>query len=120
MCGTFRSEPAGSRKRRTSASIQPRPLRSPSSLPRANNCIPRHTPKIGRPEAQKIVDEASRKAVAEKRNLHDVLREDARVTAQLTPGELARLFELMGYQGTAQTLIDRQIGSLQVRAAKRP
>ena len=76
-------------------------------------------PKIGRPEAQKIVDEASRKAVAEKRNLHDVMREDARVTAQLTPGELARLFELMGYQGAAQTFIDRQIGSLQVRATKR-
>jgi 3-carboxy-cis,cis-muconate cycloisomerase len=76
-------------------------------------------PKIGRPEAQKIVDEASRKAVAEKRNLHDVMREDARVTAQLTPGELARLFELMGYQGAAQTFIDRQIGALQVRATKR-
>jgi 3-carboxy-cis,cis-muconate cycloisomerase len=76
-------------------------------------------PKIGQPEAQKIVDEASRKAVAEKRNLHDVMREDARVTAQLTPGELARLFELMGYQGAAQTFIDRQIGALQVRATKR-
>ena len=42
------------------------------------------------------------------------------VTAQLTPGELARLFELMGYQGAAQTFIDRQIGSLQSRAIKRP
>ena len=76
--------------------------------------------KIGRPEAQKIVGEASRKAIAEKRNLHDVMREDARVTAQLTPGELARLFELMGYQGAAQTFIDRQIGALQGRAIKRP
>jgi 3-carboxy-cis,cis-muconate cycloisomerase len=75
-------------------------------------------PKIGRPEAQQIVDEASAKAVAEKRNLHDVMREDTRVTAQLTPGELARLFELMGYQGAAQTFIDRQIGALQ-RPAKR-
>ena len=32
-------------------------------------------------------------------------------------GELARLFELMGYQGTAQTFIDRQIGALQGRPA---
>jgi 3-carboxy-cis,cis-muconate cycloisomerase len=77
-------------------------------------------PKVGQQEAQKIVDEASRKAIADKRNLHDVMREDTRITAQLTPGELARLFELMGYQGAAQTFIDRQIGSLQGRTAKRP
>ena len=77
-------------------------------------------PKIGPTEAQKIVEDARRKAIAEKRNLHDVMREDARVTAQLTPGELARLFELMGYQGAAQTFIDRQIGALQGRASKRP
>jgi 3-carboxy-cis,cis-muconate cycloisomerase len=77
-------------------------------------------PKVGQPEAQKIVEEASRKALADKRNLHEVLREDRRIVGQLTPGELARLFELMGYQGAAQTFIDRQIGSLQGRAAKRP
>ena len=58
--------------------------------------------------------------MARGRNLHDVMREDARITAQLTPGELARLFELMGYQGAAQTFIDRQIGALQTRATKRP
>jgi hypothetical protein len=34
-------------------------------------------------------------------------------------GELARLFEPMGYQGAAQTLIDRIIGSLQGRIPKR-
>jgi 3-carboxy-cis,cis-muconate cycloisomerase len=75
--------------------------------------------KIGQPEARKIVEEASRQAVENKRHLHDILREDSRVTAQITLGELARLFELMGYQGAAQTLIDRQIGALG-RAAKRP
>jgi hypothetical protein len=37
----------------------------------------------------------------------------------MTPGELARLFELMGYQGVAQTFIDRLIGSLGSRLAKR-
>jgi 3-carboxy-cis,cis-muconate cycloisomerase len=77
-------------------------------------------PKLGQIEAQKIVDEGSRKAIAEKRNLHDVMREDPRVATQLTPGELARLFELMSYQGAAQTFIDRQIGALQGRASKRP
>jgi 3-carboxy-cis,cis-muconate cycloisomerase len=76
-------------------------------------------PKIGQEEARKIVEEASRKALDSKRHLHDVLREDTRVTLHLTLGELARLFELMGYQGAAQTFIDRQIGALQGRASKR-
>ncbi len=76
-------------------------------------------PKIGQQEARKIVEEASRKALDSKRHLHDILREDTRVMLHLTLGELARLFELMGYQGAAQTFIDRQIGALQGRAAKR-
>jgi 3-carboxy-cis,cis-muconate cycloisomerase len=76
-------------------------------------------PKIGREEARAIVEEARRKASEANRHLHDVLREDARVNLHLTLGELARLFELMGYQGAAQTFIDRQIGTLQGRAPKR-
>jgi 3-carboxy-cis,cis-muconate cycloisomerase len=76
--------------------------------------------KIGKSEAQRLVQEACRKTINEKRHLHDILREDLRVGAQITVGELARLFELMGYQGAAQTFIDRQIGSLQGRAPKRP
>ncbi len=76
-------------------------------------------PKLGKLEAHKIVEESSRKAVAGKRNLYNVLAEDERVTAHLTVGELARLFELMGYQGIAQTFIDRQIGALG-RGNKRP
>jgi 3-carboxy-cis,cis-muconate cycloisomerase len=76
--------------------------------------------KIGKAEAQKIVDEASRKAVSQRLHLNSVLADDPRVAAQMTPGELARLFELMGYQGVAQTFIDRLIGSLGPRAAKRP
>ena len=63
---------------------------------------------------------ACQKALSDKRHLSDILREDMRVGAHITVGELARLFELMGYQGAAQTLIDRQIGSLQGgRPAKR-
>src|SRR5262249_20438608 len=76
--------------------------------------------KIGKSEAQRLVQEACAKAINEKRHLHDTLREDLRIGAQITVGELARLFELMGYQGAAQTFIDRQIGSLQGRAPKRP
>jgi 3-carboxy-cis,cis-muconate cycloisomerase len=76
--------------------------------------------KIGKNEAQKLVQEDCQKAVSEKRHLHDILREDLRVGSHITVGELARLFELMGYQGSAQTFIDRQIGSLQSRGPKRP
>ena len=41
------------------------------------------------------------------------------MTAHMTPGELARVFELMSYQGVAQTFIDRIVGSL-ARGARRP
>jgi 3-carboxy-cis,cis-muconate cycloisomerase len=75
--------------------------------------------KIGHQDAQKIVAEACRKAVAAKRNLQDVLAENNQVTLSLSVGELAKLFEPMAYQGAAQTLIDRIVGALQVRPGKR-
>ena len=75
--------------------------------------------KISRPEAQKLVEEASRKALAEKRSLQNVLADDPRVTAQITGPMLGRLFEPMAYQGTAQTFIDRLVGTLKT-GNKRP
>jgi 3-carboxy-cis,cis-muconate cycloisomerase len=75
--------------------------------------------KIGKEEAHRILEEASRKAAAGKRDLQDILGEDERVKLNLSIGELARLFEPAGYQGAAQTLIDRIIGSLQGRSARR-
>jgi 3-carboxy-cis,cis-muconate cycloisomerase len=76
--------------------------------------------KLGYLEAKMIVEDASKQAIVSKRHLNNVLAEDPRVTAHMTPGELARLFELMGYQGVAQVYIDRLIGSLGSRAPKRP
>jgi 3-carboxy-cis,cis-muconate cycloisomerase len=75
--------------------------------------------KVGKPEANKLVEEASRKALAAKRSLHDVLGEDDRVKLSLSVGELAKLFEPATYQGSAQTFVDRIIGSLQNRTSKR-
>jgi 3-carboxy-cis,cis-muconate cycloisomerase len=75
--------------------------------------------KLGKHEAHRIVAEASRKAIAAKRNLQEVLAEDDQVTLSLSVGELAKLFEPMGYQGAAQTFIDRIVGSLQGRGGKR-
>ena len=75
--------------------------------------------KIGREQATRIIDEAGRKVLAERRHLSVILGEDPRVTSHMTPGELARAFELLSYQGVAQTFLDRIIGALG-RSARRP
>jgi 3-carboxy-cis,cis-muconate cycloisomerase len=77
------------------------------------------TPKVGKQQADAIIAAASRKAAEAKRDLQDVLNEDDRVKLNLTVGELATLFEPMAYQGVAQSLIDRIVGSLQLRGGKR-
>jgi 3-carboxy-cis,cis-muconate cycloisomerase len=68
--------------------------------------------KIGKSDAHHLIEEDSRKAIAAKRNLRDVLADDARVTAHLDAARLAKLFEPMAYQGASQTLIDRLLASL--------
>jgi 3-carboxy-cis,cis-muconate cycloisomerase len=68
--------------------------------------------KLGRLEAHHVLEEASRKATAEDRHLEEVLSEDERVTAHLTPDEIERLFDPLLYQGVAQAFIDRQIASM--------
>jgi 3-carboxy-cis,cis-muconate cycloisomerase len=75
--------------------------------------------KIGKQAAHKCVEEASRKAIAEKRSLFDVLAADQEVARHLTSAELNRLMEPMNYQGAAQTYIDRLIGAAQARGGKR-
>lgn len=67
--------------------------------------------KIGKSDAHMLVEQASRKALAEKRRLQDVLAEDQRVSSLLSEQELAALFEPMNYQGVAQNFIDRLLAS---------
>src|SRR6267154_1655400 len=55
--------------------------------------------KIGKSEAHHLVEAASRKAVADKKHLRDVLTADAKVTAHLEAGTLAKLLDPMAYQG---------------------
>jgi 3-carboxy-cis,cis-muconate cycloisomerase len=76
-------------------------------------------PTLGKQEAHRIVEEASREAAAAERDLQQVVAENDRVRQQLTPGELAKLFDPVAYQGAAQTFIDRIVGSLSVRNGKR-
>jgi 3-carboxy-cis,cis-muconate cycloisomerase len=68
--------------------------------------------KIGRSEAHHLVEAASKKAVAEKKGLRDVLASDPKVTKQLDAKKLADLFEPMAYQGASQAMIDRLLASL--------
>jgi 3-carboxy-cis,cis-muconate cycloisomerase len=67
--------------------------------------------KLGKSDAHKLVEEAGKKAVADKRGLKDVLANDKRVTAQLSKDELERLFDPLSYQGVAQAFIDRQLAT---------
>jgi adenylosuccinate lyase len=75
--------------------------------------------KIGRQEANRIVEEVSSKALASRRDVQELLAQDERVRPHLTVGELAKLFEPMTYQGAAQTFIDRIVGALHGRPGKR-
>src|SRR6266446_2239416 len=68
--------------------------------------------KIGKSEAHHLVEAASKKAVAEKKGLRDVLTKNPKVTAHLSADRLAKLFEPMAYQGASQALIDRLLASL--------
>ena len=68
--------------------------------------------KIGKSDAHHLIEAASKKAVADKKHLRDVLTADAKVTAQLSAEEIAKLFEPMAYQGASQALIDRLLASL--------
>src|SRR5882724_4503923 len=72
--------------------------------------------KIGKADAHHLIEAASKKAVAEKKHLRDILAGDSTIAAQLGGrGGLAKLFEPMAYQGASQALIDRLLASLDER-----
>jgi 3-carboxy-cis,cis-muconate cycloisomerase len=68
--------------------------------------------KIGKSEAHHLVEAAVKKAVADNKDLRDVLASDAKVTAHLSADRLTKLFEPMAYQGASQALIDRLLASV--------
>jgi 3-carboxy-cis,cis-muconate cycloisomerase len=67
---------------------------------------------IGKSDAHHLVEAASKKAVAGKQHLRDVLASDPKVAAHLSADKLAKLFDPMAYQGVSQALIDRLLKSL--------
>ena len=68
--------------------------------------------KLGKSDAHHLVEAASKKAVAGKMHLREVLTADPRVNALLSTDDIAKLFEPMDYQGASQALIDRLLASL--------
>ena len=68
--------------------------------------------KLGKAEAHHLVEAASRKAVAERKALREVLTKEPKVTAHLAAEKLEKLFEPMAYQGVSQALIDRLLASI--------
>jgi 3-carboxy-cis,cis-muconate cycloisomerase len=72
--------------------------------------------KMGRLQAHQLVQQACRSAVASGRDLREVLAENAKVSAELAPAELERLFEPTAYLGAAPLFVERVLhtyGSLQ-------
>ncbi len=66
---------------------------------------------IGKAAAHQIIEAASRKAVAEKKHLREVLAADAEVTPRLSKAELDSLFDPLSYTGVAGQFIDRAIAA---------
>jgi 3-carboxy-cis,cis-muconate cycloisomerase len=68
--------------------------------------------KIGKSDAHHLIEAASKRAIAGRKHLREILAGDSQVTAHLTPEKIAALFEPMAYQGASQALIDRLLDSL--------
>jgi 3-carboxy-cis,cis-muconate cycloisomerase len=69
--------------------------------------------KVGKQEAHRLVETASKKTVAEKTGLRAALENDPKITAHLDAERIAQLLEPMAYQGVSQALIDRLLASLE-------
>jgi 3-carboxy-cis,cis-muconate cycloisomerase len=74
---------------------------------------------LGRTAAYELVEKASRKAIAQKRHLRDVLVEDSQVTSSISAQKIAALFDPLGYVGVAPEFIDRVMTTGRPRKAKK-
>ncbi|CAN5466898.1 3-carboxy-cis,cis-muconate cycloisomerase [soil metagenome] len=68
---------------------------------------------LGKSDAHHLVEAATKRSVAEKKHLRDVLTANPKVASQLSADKIAGLFEPMSYQGVSQKLIDRLLASLE-------
>jgi 3-carboxy-cis,cis-muconate cycloisomerase len=75
--------------------------------------------KIGRAQAQALVNELSDQAMQDKRPLKEALLSDSRVRSHLSVAEIEKLFIPLTYQGSAQIFIERLVVESQMRAPRR-
>ena len=73
-------------------------------------------PKIGRDAANALLRDASARALREKRNLADVLKENPQVLHHLTSADIDRLMDPHSYLGSAQRFIKNVIGDADARS----
>jgi len=67
--------------------------------------------KIGKMKAHELVEEASARAVRERRHLRDVLLADSNVVAHLAAADLERLLDPRRYTGQAERLVARALAA---------
>ena len=75
-------------------------------------------PALGRDVAHSLVGAACKRAVAERRHLRDVLRDEPQVRAVLDDAALARLFDPLSYLGSADAFIERVLSRHQTLQSK--
>ena len=61
--------------------------------------------RMGKMPAHMLVEAACKKALAERRHLKEVLREDPGLHGHLTPADLASLFDVRNYLGSAEEFV---------------
>lgn len=70
-------------------------------------------PQVGKAEAHRLTEAASRRASASGQHLREVLFMDAEVTVHLNHGQLEGLFDPLKYTGAASQFIDRVLAEAQ-------
>jgi 3-carboxy-cis,cis-muconate cycloisomerase len=66
---------------------------------------------VGKPEAHKILEEACRKAVSERKHLRAVLAAEPKLNGKLSSEAAARIFDPRAYTGEAERFIDRVLAT---------
>jgi 3-carboxy-cis,cis-muconate cycloisomerase len=66
-------------------------------------------PKLGRNEAHHAVENLSRRAVAENRQLRDLALAEKSITAELSPARITQIFDPSTYVGASEAFIDNAL-----------
>ena len=65
---------------------------------------------VGRERSKDLVEQATRRAIAEDRQLRDVLGDMPEISERVTTAEIDRLLDPRNYLGSARRFVERVIG----------